>query len=286
MSTSNTDQHGRATPAHRGRSFLTIFAKLPAWVNAALTAGVVAAIGVVTSFATGSQSSVLWWVALVVLVIVAAGLAIAASFHASPVSPEAMGENTEAVRDLARVTEQTRAASIKPLLRLSSLEAAPYRPGQAGGAIAVSRVGHETLLEIAVKNGGRGAAWITGATIAPMFVRRTALDVYVGEQGYEEGHFWIGGCSPDVAAPDEHATVWFRGAADPHSTDELSGRLTRLLESNHCDAKIDYQDEEGGQKASLIVTIGRAPPAEGDPTPRYIVLYTESDVREALVPIG
>jgi hypothetical protein len=289
MSKSSTGQRGRATSAHRSRSLFAIFAKLPAGVNAALTAGIVAAIGVVSSFATGSQSSVLWWVALVVLVIVAAGLAVAASAHASLVPPEVtktMEEQTRAVRDQTRALEQTRAASIKPLLRLSSLEAAPHRQGLAGGEIAVSKVGDETLLEIAVGNGGQGAARITGATIVPMFVSRADLDVFVGEQGYEEGHAWTGGCSPGSAAPNEHATVWFSGAADPDSIDALWGRLTRLLGSNRCEAKIDYQDVEGHQQASLIVTIGRTLPAEGDSTPRYVVLDTKSDVCEALVPIS
>jgi hypothetical protein len=237
MSKGATGQRGRAALAHRGRAFLAILPKLPAGANAVLTAGVVAAIGVVTSFATGSQSSALWWVVLVVLVIVAAGLAFAASSHASPVPPgftEAAKEQAKAVRD------QTR-ASIKPILRLSSLEDAPYRQGQAGGEIAVSTAEGEMLLEIAVRNGGKGAARITGATIAPMFVSRTDLDVFVDEQGYEEGHAWIGGCSPDYAVPDQHATVWFRGAADPRSTDEPWGwgRLARLLEASQCEAKID-----------------------------------------------
>jgi hypothetical protein len=271
MSKGGTGQRGRAALAHRGRAFLAILPKLPAGANAVLTAGVVAAIGVVTSFATGSQSSALWWVVLVVLVIVAAGLAFAASSHASPVPPgftEAAKEQAKAVRD------QTR-ASIKPILRLSSLEDAPYRQGQAGG-------------EIAVRNGGKGAARITGATIAPMFVSRTDLDVFVDEQGYEEGHAWIGGCSPDYAVPDQHATVWFRGAADPRSTDEPWGwgRLARLLEASQCEAKIDYQDVEGHQQASLIVTIRRAPPAEGALARRYDVLNSKFDICEELIPIG
>jgi hypothetical protein len=150
----------------------------------------------------------------------------------------------------------------------------------------VSRVGDEALLEIAVKNGGKGAARITGAMIAPMFVKPEDLDIFVGEQGYEQGHQWIGGSSPDFAAPDEGAIIWFRGAAEPDDTGDPWNRLTRLLEAGRCEAKIDYEDEEGQQQRSLIVTIGRAHPAEGDPTSGYFVANIESDVREALVAIG
>jgi hypothetical protein len=276
MSDSTTDQRGRATP-HRTRSLLMIFGKLPAGANAVLTSVVVAAIGVVTSFATGSQRNVVWWVVLVVLVIVAAGLATAASAHAPPVPPGAMvatEKNTEAVRDQIRT-------SIKPLLRLSALEAAADRQGRPGGQIAVSKTGDHTLLEIAVKNGGRGSARITGAMIAPMFVRSADRDIYVEEQGYTEGRAWIGGSEPDFAAPDEHAVVWFQGTVG-----NLSSRLARFLELNQCEVKIDYQDEAGGQQASLLVTIGQRLLAEGDPAPRHVVLRTDSDVREALIPIG
>ena len=137
-----------------------------------------------------------------------------------------------------------------------------------------------------MKNGGKGAARITSAMIAPMFVKPEDLDIFVDEEGYEQGHQWIGDSSPDFAAPDECATIWFRGAAEPDGTDDPWNRLTRLLGSNCCEAKIDYEDEEGHQQRSLIVAIGRVLPAEGDPTPGYIVANTKSDVREPLVPIG
>jgi hypothetical protein len=194
--------------------------------------------------------------------------------------------HAQAVRDQTRVLEQTLAASIKPLLRLSTLEPAPHRQSQAEREIAVSRAGDETLLEVGVRNAGKGPARITAAMIAPMFVSRTDLDLYVEEQGYEEGHAWIGGCFPNFAAPGEHATVWFRGAADPGDTEDPWNYLARFLTSSRCEVKIDYEDEEGHQQASLVVTIGLVPYAEGDPTPRYVVLDTRSDVREALIPIG